>query len=171
MKKLILQLIAIKLKKETHDKLSGVMTKVSYVAFFIILSFGLYNSVSKTVEAKSILKNGTVTDVNVSLVEEFDENATKYFYSYNFNADGRDVKNRFFAAESMREKWGKASTVEFMFLPENPEGSMPVATLEKDSRVGGLAKHFFTLVIVVGLVVWLSYTFLTSVLVIPKKNT
>ena len=169
MKNKLLELLSIKLTKENHKIFSQYLKIIAYAAFLVILSVGLFNKVNTWISSSEILAQGKTEKVEIFQEEVYEKEKTFYYYRYEINVTGKTIVNKFFATKSMRELWGNSSKVDFKFLPSNPENARPVVTLMKDTNVVGFVKWLALLVFVASICVWLFYTFITAVVVVPKN--
>lgn len=168
-KQAILRAIAIKLEVETHKKYRKVMTKIAWFAFLIFLGFGLYNSVTRYLDATDILSDPVYLEANV---EELDSEVsdTQSSYRYSFDVDGKSYAKDFVASYQSYEKYMGEEGVNIVYKKSDPSHSEIAYLVEKNNSVGGIFKHFAMMFFFGGLGFMVIYMFLTNGIVQPTEE-
>lgn len=170
MKKWILKLIAIKLSKEAHKTFSNYLSKVAFVTFCTLVSVGAFNRIASAMESGNMLDNGQSITLAITLEETYDDESTTFYYHYVSHINEVERRHQFFATKDMRKNWGDNNTIEFMYLPADPNTVTPLVILKNATSIGQAIKWFFLLLFISALSVWLFYAFITEVLVICKDK-
>ena len=171
MKKYLLQLIAIKLSAKKHKAFCQVLTKLAYIAWLVLFVILIANRIVFWVSADDLLERGVKVDTVATLETRGSGKKTRYVYQYIFETESHIVKGEYFANRKNARRWGEQTEVTIVYLPDDLTRHKPEQILLNRTSVKEFFWGIFNFLWAGSLAVWLTYTFIIAVLVIPRKSS
>ncbi len=134
-----------------------LIARLVWPAYFAALAYFAYLSVTTYLDATSILKDHTVVEAQVELVDisyrtRRGHTTTTYDFRYTYNVDGRDYSARHSAVNEKGVRYLEDKFVTIAYSNADPSNAGILVNLENQSSIGRFIKSFLIIALVLGII-------------------
>ncbi len=134
-----------------------LIVKLVWPAYFAALAYIAYLSVTTYLDANSILKDHTVVDATVELVDtsyrtKRGHTTTTYDFKFTYTVDGKDYSGTYAAVNEKGERYLADKFVTIAYSNTDPSNVGVLVNLENKSSIGRFIKSFLIVALVLGII-------------------
>ena len=134
-----------------------LIAKLVWPAYFAALAYLAYLSVTTYLDAHSILKDHTVVEAPVELIDtsyrtKRGHTTTTYDFKYTYTVDGKDYSVRHSAVNEKGERYLDDGVVTIAYSNTDPANAGVLVNLENKSSIGRFIKSFLIAALVLGII-------------------
>ena len=133
-----------------------LIAKLVWPAYFAALAYFAYLSVTTYLDATSILKDHTVVEAPVELLDTSyrtrrGHTTTTYKFRYTYTVDGKDYSVIHSAVNEKGERYLEAGSATVASSNTNPSNAGVLVNLENQSSIGRFIKSLLIIALVLGI--------------------
>ncbi len=134
-----------------------LIAKLVWPAYFAALAYLAYLSVTTYLDATSILKDHTVVEAQVELMDtsyrtKRGHTTTTYDFRYSYTVDGKDFSATYSAVNEKGERYIEDGFVTIAYANTDPSNAGVLVNLENQSSIGRFIKSFLIVALVLGII-------------------
>ena len=142
--------------------MKALIVKLVWPAYLAALIFFGYVGVESYLNATSILKDHTVVDAPVELVDttyrtKKGHTTTTYIFNYSYEVDGKDYSSEYSAVNEKGERYLDDGFITIAYSNANPARVDALRLLERQSSLGGWVKRMLIVAAILGLIAFFVY--------------
>ena len=139
-----------------------LIAKLVLPAYITGLVFFAYAGADSYLNASSILKDHTVVDAPIELVDttyrtKKGHTTTTYIFNYSYTANGSDYTEEYSAVNEKGERYLDEAVITIAYSNSDPARVGALHVLERQSSLGGLIKRLLIVAAILGFLALLVY--------------
>lgn len=139
-----------------------LISKLVWPAYFAGIIFLSYAGFNSYLNATSILKDHTVVEAPIELVNTTSRTkrghtSTTYIFNYTYTVDGRDYTERYSAVNEKGERYLDEPVITIARSNTDPAKAGALHVLKRQSSLGGLIKGVLIAALILGLIALFVY--------------
>ena len=142
--------------------MKSLISKLVLPAYLAGLVFTAYTGVSSYLAASSIMKDHTVIDAPLELVDtssrtKRDHTSITYKFIYTYIVDGEEYSSRYSAVNEHGERYLEEGVITLAYSNTDPANAGPLHVLEPQSSISEIIKGFISFSLVLSVVALFVY--------------
>lgn len=142
--------------------MKNFISKLVWPAYFAGLIFLSYVGVNSYLSATSILKDHTVVEAPIELVNvtsrtKRGHTSTTYIFNYTYTVDGRDYVSDYSAVNEKGERYLDKPRISIAYSNPDPAKAGVLHVLNRQSSLGGVFKGVLIAALILGLIALFVY--------------
>lgn len=167
--------LSFKLKESTHNTVSTITKYLCYIGYVAVMISLSYKAVSSYLEASEILSDFQTVEANLTFTGVTEERKKRhtvstYHFAYAFTVDGKEYTKAFTTSEDNSDKFMGKESVMVAYSTTNPAKHGRLSRLENNNSIAGKIKSVVLASVVMAVVIWIVYLYITASLFVVKKN-